>query len=187
MLTDTKIETLSDAVRAIGLLHKTYRVPHIMITSCKFETSQCCIGSSACSDDSPRVFKIHYPTIDCHFNGTGDMFAALMVVRLREAVLASPDVSSIKSWVSPNKVQATELPLAQAAQKVLASMQAILTKTKLARDEELKGMEDALEKESGSEKRMHVLKTKAAEVRLVRNVEDLKRPEVKYLAEALEG
>ena len=190
VLTNIKIESLSEAVTAIGLLHKTYRVPHIVITSAKLDPSsgyQCLIGSSARGDDSPRVFRIEYPMLNCHFNGTGDMLAGLMLVRLREAVLASPGVSTTKGWVSLDDVEATQLPLAKAAEKVIASIQAVLTKTKAVRDAELKGMEGALEKDGGSEKRMHLRMTKAAEVRLVRNVEDLKRPEKRYFAEAIES
>ncbi|KAI9794196.1 MAG: putative pyridoxal kinase [Peltula sp. TS41687] len=187
VLTNTTISTLSEAVRAIGLLHQTYHVPHIIITSVKLAASssslnQCLIGSSARSDGRPRVFRIEYPMLDCHFVGTGDMFAGLIVVRLREAVLASPArVSATRSWVSPDDVRPAELPLARAAEKVIASMQAVLMKTKEARDEELV----ALGKESADEKRIRLRRTKAAEVRLVRNVEDLKRPVVECRAEGV--
>ena len=189
-LADTKIETLSDVVSAISTLHKTYRVPHIIITSARlgpFHPDKLCIvGSSARSDHTPRIFTIEYPVIDCFFNGTGDMFAALTVVRLREAVAASAGLSSVKGWVSPDHVEAVELPLARAAEKVMASMQEVLRKTQTAREEELQGLAGILETESGSEKRMHLRKTKAAEIRLVRNLDDLRTAEVRYRAEAVE-
>ena len=78
-----------------------------------------------------------------------------------------------------------ELPLARAAEMVLGSMQSVLWKTKVARDEALEGMGGVLEMEGGSEKRVHLRKTKAAEVRVVRNLEDLRAPERVYRARAV--
>ena len=146
------------------------------------------IGSTARLDNSPRLFKIDVPAIDCYFSGTGDMFAALTIVRLREAV-AEQHLAQAKSWVSPDTIKAVDLPLAKAVEKVLGSMQTVLEKTKKARDESLESMSGplgALEKERGSEKRVHLRETKAAEVRLVRNLTDLREPKPLFLAEALD-
>ena len=98
-------------------------------------------------------------------------------------------LAQVKSWVSPDDVEPTQLPLARAAEKVLGSMQAILEKTKMARDESLESMGGplgALEKERDSEKRVHLRKTKAAEVRLVRNLGNLRTPSTNFLARTLE-
>lgn len=117
------------------------------------------------------------------------MFAALMVVRLREACLEA-GVTDRKSWVSGDDVSATELPLAKATEKVLASMQMVLEKTMQARDRELaglteggKGMSSSSGVEAGDDgegKRRYLAETKAAEVRVVRNVRDLWCPEERY-------
>jgi len=137
------------------------------------------------TDCSPRLFKIDVPTIDCFFSGTGDMFAALTVVRLREAATGRNLVST-KSWVSPDDVEAVDLPLAKAAEKVLGSIQAVLEKTKKARDDVLKGMSGPMrDMQKDSEKRLHLRKTKAAEVMIVRNQDDLRDPPVLYRAEPL--
>ena len=147
------------------------------------------IGSTARADFSPRAFKIDVPAIDCFFSGTGDMFAALTVVRLREAVTEA-DLSGTKSWISADDIQATDLPLAKAAEKVIGSMNAVLAKTKEAKDQELEGMGGPLgvmEKEKDSEKRLGLRRTKAAEVRVVRCLEDLKSPSIDWKAEALAG
>ena len=147
------------------------------------------IGSTARADFSPRIFKIDVPAIDCFFSGTGDMFAALTVVRLREAVTEA-DLSGTKSWVSSDDVRAIELPLAKAVEKVIGSMHAILVKTKEARDQELEGMCGPLgvmEKEKDSEKGLGLRRTKAAEVRVVRCLEDLRLPHTDWKAEALSG
>lgn len=110
------------------------------------------------------------------------MFAALTVVRLREAVTKA-GLGGVASWVSPDEVGPVELPLARAAEMVLASMHAVLVKTKAARDEALAGMEEA---EGMGEKETHLRRTKAAEVRLVRNLRDLREPKVEFRAEGLE-
>ncbi len=119
------------------------------------------------------------------------MFAALMVVRLREACLEA-GLTNKKSWISDDAVGATELPLAKATEKVLASMQMVLEKTMHARDRELaglveggKGMSSSSGVEvgdGGEEKRRYLAETKAAEVRVVRNVRDLWCPEERYKA-----
>lgn len=145
------------------------------------------IGSTAQADFSPRTFKIDVPAIECFFSGTGDMFAALTVVRLREAVTEA-NLSETKSWISADDVGATDLPLAKAAEKVLGSMHTILVKTKKARDQELEGMGGPLgvtEKEKDSEKRLGLRCTKAAEVRVARCLEDLRSPRTDWKAEAL--
>lgn len=145
-------------------------------------------GSTARADLSPRIFKIDVPAIDCFFSGTGDMFAGLTVVRLREAVTEAC-LGSTKSWVSSDDVEPIDLPLAKATEKVLGSMHAILTKTKEARDKELEGMGGplgVLVMEKDSEKRLGLRRTKAAEVRLVRCLGELRKPNVKWKAEALD-
>ena len=183
----TSSQTLEEAIRT---LHKEYRVPHIVVTSAHDPTSPSTIsiiGSTARADSSPRIFKVSVPSIDCFFSGTGDMFAGLTVVRLREAV-AKDQLLGEKSWMSPDDVLATQLPLAQATEKVLGSMQLVLEKTKLARDQELKRMRGPLgvmEKERDSEKRTRLRMSKAAEVRITRCLEDLRSPDTRWKALAL--
>ena len=119
------------------------------------------------------------------------MFAALMAVRLRQACLEA-GVTDRKSWVSDDAVSATELPLAKATEKVLASMQMVLEKTLQARDAELaalvqggKSMSSSSGVEVGDDgqaRRRYLAETKAAEVRVVRNVRALGCPEERYKA-----
>ena len=116
------------------------------------------------------------------------MFSALMVVRLREAVM-SANVNGTKSWVSPDHVSAVALPLAKAAEKVLGSMHRVLVKTKEARDRELESMGGPLgtmEKERDSKKRLGLRRTKAAEVKIVRCLEYLRDPSLEFKAQALD-
>lgn len=115
------------------------------------------------------------------------MFAALMIPRLIEAVHKSstPDLRSKASWRSPDDVPAEELPLAKACQKVLASMQAILTKTTEKCQKKMEAWDKRAEKEgcgSGDEddedrkKRRHLALMSASEVTVVRYVKDIVDP-----------
>lgn len=119
-----------------------------------------------------------------------------MVVRLREACLQA-GVTDRKSWVSGDEVGATDLPLAKATEKVLSSMQSVLEKTVAARDRQIEGLAEggkAMSNSSGVEvgdgeggpSRRYLAETKAAEVRVVRNVRDLCWPEERYQAVELE-
>ena len=159
-----------------------------MVTSVRFRDSSdepllSVIGSTRRSDGSARTFRIDAPDIDCVFVGTGDMFAALAVVRLREATVAA-GLDNAPSWMSPDEVEPKDLPLAGAIEKVLTSMQLVLEKTKFAMDEELARVQGAEGGHGLSEKELHLRKTKAAEVRLVRNATDLKDPVIVYRARA---
>lgn len=115
------------------------------------------------------------------------MFAALTIPRLIEAVHNSPTpgLSSTPSWQSPDDVPADELPLAKACQKVLASMQSILTKTTEKCLEKMKAYDARADKDGcglGSEaeaeatKKRHLALMDASEVQVVRYVKELVDP-----------
>lgn len=190
LLSGVTIESEPDIINAISTLHQDHRIPHVVITSVRLPSSSTDIfiyGSTSTSSLIPRIFRIGVPVIDCFFSGTGDMFAALTVVRFREAIV-NAGLEKVGSWVSPDKVKAQHLPLAEALEKVLGSMQTILEKTKKTRDERLKEMGGELgvsEMEKGSDKRAHLRMTKAAEVGVVRCLEDLRKPGIVYRAEAV--
>ncbi|EGO53764.1 hypothetical protein NEUTE1DRAFT_93356 [Neurospora tetrasperma FGSC 2508] len=223
------------------------------------------VGSTMTSARRPRAFQISFPAIDCYFSGTGDMFSALMLVRMREAVYNTEgDLTERESWLSDDSVDALDLPLAKAAEKVLASMHEVLTKTaegmkgRVQRakgfvDEQLQrekaktdgvngcghanghesvedghvdkkprldstqttttngnsnGVEDGekteerikeeaerrrkqveeaeKEEEVQARKRLHLMKSKAAELRLVRHLDSLRHPKVEFRARRIE-
>ena len=139
-------------------------MPHVIITSVQlFKLSQSgstpsppenfltVIGSTTRSDGSPRLFRVDVPALDCFFSGTGDMFAALTVARLSEAVSAVDGLRATKSWVSPDDVAATDLPLASSTVKVLSSMHSVLERTLESRDAELAVAVPAREGEASAE------------------------------------
>ena len=201
--------------RALQVMHERYSIPHIVITSVSLPhpdhpvSSLSVVGSSMTTTPDgarrARAFKIVFPAIDCYFSGTGDMFAALMVVRMREAVHNHSSGNSSTgeglmgraSWLSDDSVDALDLPLARAAEKVLASMHEVLAKTAermegvvakaraeagVVVDGEGAGAEERAEAEK---KRMHLLKSKAAELRLVRHLDSLRFPKVEFRATRL--
>lgn len=174
-------------------------MPHVIITSVQlFKLSQSgstppppenfltVIGSTTRSDGSPRLFRVDVPALDCFFSGTGDMFAALTVARLSEAVSAVDGLRTTKSWVSPDSVAATDLPLASATVKVLSSMHSVLERTLEIRDAELAvamPAQDGAATAEELEKRDYLRKTKAAEVKLVRNTHFLRNPTIQFEAQ----
>lgn len=112
------------------------------------------------------------------------MFAALMVVRLREAVFNTEGLTEKAAWVSDDSVEATELPLAKATEKVLATMHDVLTRTKKTRDEEIERYNATVNVRDKEEdkKRLHLVVSKASEIRLVRNLDYLRNPVTKFRA-----
>ncbi|KAK4252259.1 Ribokinase-like protein [Corynascus novoguineensis] len=217
LLSEVPITDMTSLGRALQVMHERYGIPHIVITSVSLPhpdhpvSSLSVVGSTMTSDRRARAFKIVFPAIDCYFSGTGDMFAALMVVRMREAVHSSSNsnhghqqqdggLTGREAWVSDDSVDAVDLPLAKAAEKVLASMHEVLTQTaekiaetvKKARAEATdnaavvdgEGATSATAEEAAKaeEKRMHLVRSKAAELRLVRHLDNLRFPKVEFRA-----
>lgn len=118
------------------------------------------------------------------------MFAALVLVRLREAVSKTSGLGQTDAWLSPDDVEEIELPLAVAAEKASASMQEVLIRTKKARDEELEAFKSKVGGKDSvlydEDKHSHRIITKASEVRLVRNMECLRNPQLKFRAEKVD-
>lgn len=199
LLSGVRIHDMSSLTQAITSLHQTYRVPHILITSVKLpptaastptttsddassEAKLSIIGSSATSDMYPRLFRITVPALPIMLSGTGDMFAALTVSRLREAA-HNAGLLQTQSWRSPDDIPGSDLPLAKAAEKVLASMHAVLKDTatyyeaftKQSNPELNGGVGEEAEDEERATLR-HLQITRAAEVRVVRNARALREP-----------
>ncbi|KAL8360174.1 hypothetical protein RB601_007396 [Gaeumannomyces tritici] len=213
VLSGVGIEDAASLERAVGALHaggslSSSGVPHVIITSVSLphlghpDRSMWVVGSTRTSAGRPRLFKIVFPAIDCYFSGTGDMFAALMVARMREAVhqadaaadstAAAAGATTARlgdraSWVSDDSVDALDLPLARAAEKVLATMHEVLSKTLEGMDAEMARVRERLaaegaaasEEERARDLRLH--QSRAAELRLVRNLESLRNPRVAAL------
>ncbi|KAF4997779.1 hypothetical protein FGRMN_3617 [Fusarium graminum] len=183
----------ADLRKAIQVLHDKYKVPHIVITSVSLEAPDhppshlAVVGSTMTSTGQARFFKIVFPSIDCYFSGTGDMFGALMVIRMREAVFnADERLRHTASWLSDDAVSATDLPLAHAAEKVLGSMHEVLSKTCEGMKRVVERTTDEMRAEDRTnETKTHLVKSKAAELQLVRNLDCLRSPTTLYHAKAI--
>ena len=196
LLSEVKIVDMASLEHAIQVLHERYHIPHVVITSVSLRhpdhpvSSLSVVGSTMTSDRKPRLFKIVFPAIDAYFSGTGDMFAALMVVRMREAVWNTPGgLTQTASWVSDDSVGSLDLPLASAAEKVLASMHEVLTKTCESMDVDVANARKAVEAGSkideAGKKKLHLLKSRAAELKLVRHVDSMRHPKVPFRAQKM--
>lgn len=192
------------------MLHTKYGLPHVVITSVSLpldgigappggsgaaaatSRSMSVVGSTRTSTGQARLFGISFPVFDCYFSGTGDMFAALMVVRMREAVHhAGEDLQRSPSWLSGDNVDTRDLPLAKAAEKVLASMHEVLSQTCASMQANMKRDVAELETQPGlteeeMQKKLHLIRSRNAELRLVRNLGCLRSPDVEYRAFKLE-
>ncbi|KAK8020295.1 pyridoxine kinase [Apiospora arundinis] len=209
LLSEVKITDFASLRTAVETLHSRYNLPHIVITSVSLplntqqdtpgnpprSRTMSVVGSTRTSNGKSRLFSISFPVFDAYFSGTGDMFAALMVVRMREAVhnAASSSLKDKASWLSDDDVDALELPLAKAAEKVLASMHEVLSRTCEAMQKELDAaLAEGSAKEAGGlsedekAKKIHLLKSRAAELRLARNWDCLRGPVIEYRAVKLE-
>ncbi|KAL5614462.1 hypothetical protein BROUX41_004567 [Berkeleyomyces rouxiae] len=188
-LSGVKITDMASLKAAVTELHSRYGIPHVIITSVSFdqanqtgETKQLCVvGSTRTSAGNARFFKVVFPVIDCYFSGTGDMFGALTVVRMRQAVhRAGAALQNTPSWLSPDNVRPTDLPLARAAELVVASLHEVLDKTAESMDR----IGDRADASAGvtDEQQARAAKSKAAELKLVRNLGSLKHPDVRFKA-----
>ncbi|KAK4498890.1 hypothetical protein PRZ48_009400 [Zasmidium cellare] len=214
LLSDVKIRDFGSLVQAVEKLHQEYTLPHVLITSVRLPPTAVStpaleeeksgntgaklsiVGSTATSEGKPRLFRITVPALPIFFSGTGDMFAALLVARLRQAVQTA-GVSNKPSWQSPDDVAGPDLPLAKATEMVLASMHAVLKDTERHYQGVAEGMEGERELNEGKgeeaerEREMgrHLRLTRAAEVRVVRNVGALRSPPGlgRFRAEGVEG
>ncbi|KAI1640386.1 Ribokinase-like protein [Biscogniauxia mediterranea] len=226
LLSGVKITDSASLERAVEVLHEKFNIPHIVITSVSLPLSpsqapsiassraqspapaqpqsqtlrtMSVVGSTRTSDRRPRLFKIHFPVYDWYFSGTGDMFAALMVVRMREAVHNNNNnnnggtkLEHTASWLSPDDVDVLDLPLARAAEKVLASMHEILARTSESLPAQMRdavarhrrrmglGPDDELD-----DKTMHLLRCRTTELKLSRDLPCLRDPTVEYRAERM--
>ena len=194
LLSGVKIRDLTTMMEAISKLHEDHGVPHVLITSIRFPPTGAStpvygfedltssaklsiIGSTATSDLQPRLFRITVSALPVFFSGTGDMFAASLVARLRQAAKQAGVIDKA-SWRSPDGVEGPDLPLAKATERVLASMNAILRDTAEHYQAAAKKIDEELSNLQGEEKdvQRHLRLTKAAEVRVVRNARLLLDP-----------
>ncbi|KAF8075216.1 Ribokinase-like protein [Lyophyllum atratum] len=150
-LTEVKLEDMASLRKALSILHDTYRVPNVVISSMPLTPWLCdalppvirppagsehllCIASSnpsSCLSSAAPVTQpqppiVHaqcVPLLPGYFSGVGDLFSALLLAHFpRTPLSASSDSSSTPSVP-------TLTPLAQAAAQALATTYYILCLT----------------------------------------------------------
>jgi pyridoxine kinase len=192
LLSGVKITDMASLKSAIQALHERYHIPHIVITSVNLPDQPAghlsVVGSSMTSNFKPRLFQIVFPAIDCYFSGTGDMFGALITVRMRQAVFgkasAPSELQQKRSWLSDDDTAVLDLPLVHAVEMVLASMHEVLTKTAEGMAVASKAV-DGAKTGAVDEKAAHLARSKSAELKLVRNLASLREPVVEYKAKKI--
>lgn len=183
-LTGITVDSIATLSNSIDHLHNVYHIPHVVITSVTFAHGteyMKCAGSSMTSTGKPRKFMVDVPIIDGFFSGTGDLFAALTLARLREFSEAA-GLLNCKSWIPPDETEALEIPLAKATEVVLGSIHLILEKTKAARDKKLSENigDDEDEEPDVFPTKAHIRKTRASELRLVQSQKELLMPSKRF-------
>jgi pyridoxine kinase len=160
VLADKKITDVTSCIEVINILHES-GVENVVITSVSLsptdvathyafgQSGVTAIGSSkneekaeeqpmycVCSsrrskEDIPRVFAIGFPTYDGYFTGTGDLFSALLVARLDEAVQQEAGCSQETPSPLTNGYHTAkkETALSRACIKVVATMRAVVLRT----------------------------------------------------------
>lgn len=129
-----------------------------------------CICSSKV-DQELKVHAIGFPTYDGYFTGTGDLFSALLVARLDEAVHEEAQAKLKTSHGNGHGAQAQLGPLARACVKVVATMKAVVLRTYQAQ----KGATvAALDRTQASSSAV----IKRCELRLIQSKADIEHPDV---------
>lgn len=176
LLSGCKLNSVESIRVVLRALHHQYRIRHVVISSLRLDSHPgniLCCGSTATEDFEPQPFMIQAPIIHGPFVGTGDLFAALLLARLHP---------SIDRLSTPGDAPANELPLANALELVIASMQGILKNTKAAMDRQLDEERDIA---LLTEKEKLVTVSRAAELRLVNSQQELTSPVVTLKATAI--
>ncbi|KAI8594529.1 Ribokinase-like protein, partial [Dissophora ornata] len=138
----------------------------------------CVCSSKKDQSATSKVFAIGFPTYDGYFTGTGDLFSALLVARLDEA-LAHQGSGQTESEVAVNNGHGYEKEeqqqysaLAKACLKVVATMKAVVLRTYLAQKEVMQGGQ--LDRKLSSSAAV----VKRCELRLIQSKKDIEQPDV---------
>lgn len=107
LLTDMKIETVSDVWKAVDILHGK-GCETVVISSAELtEKSNLCVFASSIRDNSLQKLSMEIKKLPVSFTGTGDLFAALLL-----------------SWLYKSNGN-----LKESLEKTIGSLQAVLTRT----------------------------------------------------------
>ncbi|KAI0737352.1 Ribokinase-like protein [Daedaleopsis nitida] len=132
VLTDTKIIDAAALRQAMRILHDTYKVPNVVISSIPLKgwLQDClpsslrpagsdtdhlaCIASSSTTGGSKAVHAACFPCLPGYFSGVGDLFSALVLAHFAESEASPPG---------------DETPLSRAASQAVSKTHTILSMT----------------------------------------------------------
>ncbi|KAF9566451.1 putative pyridoxal kinase [Mortierella alpina] len=197
VLADKKITDVKSCLEVIEILHSA-GVRHVVLTSVALsprdivqhtasspatngyhngsqesgqtddESMLYCICSSKV-DQELVVHAIGFPTYDGYFTGTGDLFSALLVARLDEAIHVEAQTKPQTPHANGHEATTQLGPLAQACVKVVATMKAVVLRTYQAQ----KGATAAsLDRTQASSSAV----IKRCELRLIQSKADIEHP-----------
>ncbi|CAO3564801.1 unnamed protein product [Mortierella alpina] len=198
VLADKKITDVTSCLEVIEILHDA-GVEHVVLTSVALsprdiaehtarssatngyhngsqESEQTgddsmlyCICSSK-MDQGLKVHAIGFPTYDGYFTGTGDLFSALLVARLDEAIHEEAQSKLKTSHANGDGTEKQLGPLAEACVKVVATMKAVVLRTYQAQKGATATVLDRTQASSSAV-------IKRCELRLIQSKADIERPE----------
>ena len=182
LLTDIKLNTLSDVKKALNHLHRNYDVKNIIITSIELSSnvkgSQLSTIISSSDKDSFKTRILQYPILQGYYSGVGDLFSALLLANyelVRNSVKVttdnSDDFNSIKI-------------LSEATERTVNSIQGVLENTRKYASSVLpQDIDVDAEGEEGVLKR--VIRQKERELRIIQSQDLIKVPIIEYKSKQL--
>lgn len=90
LLTDHKVTDIPSLISAISTFRSIFKVANLVISSLQLEDgSLISVGVTA-----TKIFYIPIKSVDCHFNGSGDLFAALLANKFFSSTELNPEILS---------------------------------------------------------------------------------------------
>lgn len=88
-LINFKIHSQQDLICGIEKFQNLYKVDNLVITSILVDNQMISVGVN-----QNQIFYLPVNQVDCHFNGSGDVFAALLANRFHEKKTITPEILS---------------------------------------------------------------------------------------------
>lgn len=188
LLTDVRILDAASLLFALRTFHERYSIPNVIISAVSLpidqlqrlgvpaptsQTGRCllCAGSTMVSAPGEPLrtvpFGIAFPELAEHYEGVGDVFSSLVLGRF--------DANHVHD-VSP---------LARTAELAIATLQAILARTREHALKLAKARNDLIIPQEGEDVESRVRRLRMVELRLVQSQQDILNPTVHYKAVGL--
>ncbi|PKI84068.1 pyridoxal kinase [Malassezia vespertilionis] len=198
-LTDITITSLDTMYHVLEKLHGTYNAPHVLLTSVDLpdmdlaklgaasampdgQPAMLLVGSSRVDGDAKlHPWFIQFPSLGEYFSGVGDMFSALTLARFSASRDDLPQPASASCQDYTHEASECGTPIAQAVALAVASLQAVLSRTRAAMI--ALGQEQRIDPFQPShllpvDERVKVMRMR--ELRIIQSAQDILHPSVQY-------